>query len=263
MAIKYAVVIPMAFVAALVIGAAPANAQHGGGGHMGGGGGGSHMGSGGHMSGGSHMGGRAGGHTGDSHSGGDRSGVDHVHHGGVVVPGETRGHEGFEHRAIDRRGFDGREFRRPFVPVRVIHPFHGPFFAFRPRFDLGFGLIVGYPVLYPWDYVTPYPYGYSYDVDPNAPTYDDSDVYDNSGVSTEQQSYGGMSFDITPDDATISVDGATVGTAEAFSPVSAPLTLAPGRHHVVIEKPGYQSMTFDSDIPAGQVIPYKGTMQPR
>jgi hypothetical protein len=31
----------------------------------------------------------------------------------------------------------------------------------------------------------------------------------------------------------------------------------------VIEKPGYQSMAFDSDIAEGQVIPYQGTMQPQ
>jgi hypothetical protein len=31
----------------------------------------------------------------------------------------------------------------------------------------------------------------------------------------------------------------------------------------VIEKPGYQSMTFDSDITAGEVVPYQGTMQPQ
>ena len=58
------------------------------------------------------------------------------------------------------------------------------------------------------------------------------------------------------------VDGADAGTVQTFSPSSAPLTLTPGQHHIVIEKPGYQSMTFDADVIKGQVIPYQGTMQP-
>jgi len=150
------------------------------------------------------------------------------------------------------------------VRVRVVHPFHGPFFAFRPRLNLGFGLFVGYPVLYPWDYVAPYPYAYPYGEDQNGPTYSEPDDSGNTSTpSDEQRDYGGISFDITPGDASVSVDGTNVGAAQSFSPSSAPLTLAPGQHHVVIEKPGYQSMTFDSDITAGEVVPYQGTMQPQ
>jgi hypothetical protein len=156
------------------------------------------------------------------------------------------------------------------VPVHVIHPFHGPFFTFRPRFGLGFGLFVGYPVPYPWDYVAPYPY-YDY------PYYDDSydggtpDVPDTGPAGTvnpvpsadESRDYGGISLDITPGDATVWVDGTIVGTAQSFSPSEAPLTLTPGVHHVVIGKQGYHSMTFESEITSGQVLPYQGTLQPQ
>jgi hypothetical protein len=146
----------------------------------------------------------------------------------------------------------------------VVRPFHGPFFAFRPRFNLGFGLFIGDPVPYPWDYVAPYPYDYPYDGDPYGLTSDAPDDPGNSSTLTdEQRDYGGMSFDITPGDASVLVDGTNVGTAQTFSPSSAPLTLTPGPHHVVIEKPGYQSMTFDSDVVEGQVSPYQGTMQPQ
>jgi hypothetical protein len=234
--------IPMTFAVALAVGAAPASAQHGGGGHMGGG----------------HPG---GGHFGGGHvRGGGES-----FHGAPHDPGrfDNRG-AGQHFRGEGPRFNGGRGFGSPFARVRVVHPFHGPFFAFRPRFNLGFGVFAGYPVPYPWDYVAPYPDAYPYDEDPYGVTY--SDPYDSDSLSTPsdaQRDYGGISFDITPGDASVSVDGTTVGAAQTFSPSSAPLTLTPGMHHVVIEKPGYQSMTFDSDVTAGEVVPYQGTMQPQ
>jgi hypothetical protein len=145
----------------------------------------------------------------------------------------------------------------------VIRPFHGPFFVFRPRFNLGFGLFVGDPVPYPWDYVAPDPYPYyPYAADPDGSIYSEPSVSDDSTTSTdEQRNDGGISLDITPGDASVYVDGTFAGAASTFSPSSAPLTLTPGTHHVVIQMPGYQAMTFDSDVTAGQVIPYQGTMQ--
>lgn len=239
------VVIPMAFAAALAAGATPASAQHGGGGHM------------------------AGGHMGGGPSRGGQQGAGHMGSAARPAPGQGRGHEQFEHRGdeqFEHRGF-GPRVGGPFAHVGVIRPFHGPFYAFRPRFNLGFGLFLGYPVPYPWDYVAAYPYDvdpydYPYDVDPYGSTY--SDPNDSSSIPLdEQRSYGGISLGITPGDASVSVDGIYVGPAENFSPSAAPLTLAPGKHHVVIEKPGYQSMTFDSDVSVGQVNPYQGAMQPQ
>jgi hypothetical protein len=156
----------------------------------------------------------------------------------------------------------------------VVRPFRGPFFAFRPRFNLGFGLFVGFPVPYPWDYVAPYPYDYPYGVDPYGPTYDDPNDLDNSSAPPEfsgssavasdaETNFGGISFDLMPGDAPVTIDGTNVGTAQTFSPLSAPLTLTPGVHHVVIAKPGYRSLAFDADITAGEVVPYQGTMQPQ
>ena len=52
--------------------------------------------------------------------------------------------------------------------VIVGAPFRGfyrPYYAFRPRFSIGFGLFVGYPVAFPYyayAYPYPYPYPYSY-----------------------------------------------------------------------------------------------------
>jgi PEGA domain len=264
------------FALALAMSAAPASAQRGGGGgggggHMGGGGGfgggGGHMGGGGGHSGGGagHFGGGSGDFGGGGHFGGGRPGFEE--HGGFHdgnrefdrqfhghdFDGRFRGHD-FDGRfhGVDR--FDrGRGFDRGFDHVRMIRPFGGPFFGFRPRFDLGFGLFVGWPVPYPWDYVAIDPYYYPY-----APYYD---LYDQGNLN-QQRNFGGVSLDITPGDATVTVDGTNAGTAQTYSPSSAPLTLTPGPHQIVIAKPGYKTMTFDADVVQGQVIPYKGTMQP-
>lgn len=157
-----------------------------------------------------------------------------------------------EHHDVARRGFEGR------IPsTRIIRPFRGPFFVFRPRLEVGFGFFAGWPVPYPWDYVAVYPYLYPY---PNV--YVAPDGTDYSFVPSDQQrNYGGISFDVTPSDATVVVDGIAVGQAMNFSSSSAPLTLNPGAHRVAIEKEGYRTMTFDSDVVAGQVIPYRGALQ--
>src|SRR5262249_43099575 len=77
----------------------------------------------------------------------------------------------------------------------------------------------------------------------------------------QQANEGGLSFEITPAEAQLSIDGSVVGTVGQFTPTSQPLGLTAGRHHVEIRAQGYQTMTFDVDIIAGQVIPYQGTMQ--
>ena len=70
-----------------------------------------------------------------------------------------------------------------------------------------------------------------------------------------------MSFDIAPNNAQVYVEGQYVGLVSAFSPTSQPLTLAPGRHRIEIRLVGYQTMTFDTEVTPGQVVPYQGTMQ--
>jgi hypothetical protein len=191
--------------------------------------------------------------------------------------------------------------------------FASPFYAFRPRLSLGFGLWAGYPVAYPYYYgypsAYPYPYadpysysypgygyppsyGYaspSYGYPSQAPTnypppgyspqaqsgYPPSgyppqaqsgyppSAYPQAGIGVQPgaETAGGVSFQITPTTAAVYVDGNAVGTAGTFGPTSQPLTLAPGRHHIEVRAPGYQTMTFDTDVVAGQVIPYQGTMQ--
>ena len=72
------------------------------------------------------------------------------------------------------RAFTPRVFAPHAIARRiVVSPFRcaRPFFVFRPRFSLGFGLWAGFPVAYP--YVSAYPYAYPYPYPYPAYGYDD------------------------------------------------------------------------------------------
>jgi hypothetical protein len=154
-----------------------------------------------------------------------------------------------------------------------------PYYAFRPRFGLGFGLFAGYPVGYPyWAFPDPYVYGYAYDEpygadsptasDAPAPVPNTMTVAPGSETPPQSQEpaqgqYGGLSFQITPATAQVYVDGVYVGIVGQFSAITQPLTLTPQRHHIELRADGYQAMTFDVDVAPGQVLPYQGTMQSR
>lgn len=267
--------IPMAFVATFALAAAPAYAQHrGGGGH----------------SGGSSHGAAV------SRGGGSRGGVVASRGGGARSPSVYRGSVGVRGGvAVARGGVRGVGSRGVFYGRSG---FYSPYYTFRPRLSLGFGLWAGYAVPYPY-YYDPYGYGYPYPADPYAygyaaPSYgypaqpyaspDPSSAYppnsypqDGSsgqgypaqqpapsvGVQqgSQQSAPGGVSFQITPDSAAVFVDGTYVGTAGTFGPTSQPLGLIPGKHHIEIRASGYQTMTFDANVTPGQVIPYQGSLQ--
>jgi hypothetical protein len=188
--------------------------------------------------------------------------------GGVVRGGVVRG--GF---AVRGGGFRGRSFYRPY-------------YSFRPRVSLGFGLWAGYPVAYPYYYDSPYGYDYP-SVDPYAyeaaPSYGyPAQPYGSSSQSSgypasnypsqqppavdmqrggDQSAPGGISFEITPDTAAVFVDGTYMGTAGEFGASAEPLGLNTGRHRVEVRASGYRTMTFEADVKPGQVIPYQGTLQ--
>ena len=164
--------------------------------------------------------------------------------------------------------------------------FYSPYYSFRPRFSLGFGLWAGVPIAYPyyWGYYDPFyaPYGYGYPYaaygypypapgDPaGASSYPPASYPPQSGSSIgvqpptqspNQSKMGGVSFEITPAAAEIFVDGQHAGAVNQFTPTSQPLGLTAGRHRIEIRAPGYKSMSFDVDIVEGQVIPYQGTLE--
>jgi hypothetical protein len=140
--------------------------------------------------------------------------------------------------------------------------YYRPYYTFRPRVHLAFGLWVGYPVRYPtYSYpATPYPYAYTAPY-PNAYPYP-TGIYPAPGTGTAAVgAAGGLSFEISPAEAGVYVDGQYVGTVDQFSPDQPPLALSPGRHHVEIRAPGFEIISFDVDILPGQVIPYRGDLR--
>jgi hypothetical protein len=135
-------------------------------------------------------------------------------------------------------------------------------YSFRPRFRIGIGVSAGYPVPYP--YYDPYAYPaydpYAYPPPPSGPGYS----VPNAPVSAPAGAvgYGGVSFEITPGQAAVYADGAYVGPVSDFSDASRPLSLSAGEHRIEVQAPGFAPMAFDVTIEPGEVIPYRGDLQP-
>jgi hypothetical protein len=150
--------------------------------------------------------------------------------------------------------YDGPRYAGPRFTI-APRRFYRPYYVFRPRLSIGFGLWAGFPVTY-YD-----PYYYPYDYYPYAaatPGY----VVPPQGSVNVQPNMGGLSFSITPDTAEVWVDGNYFGIVGQFTPESEPLGMPAGRHHIELREPGYQVSSFDVDIVAGQVIPYQGQLEP-
>ncbi len=154
--------------------------------------------------------------------------------------------------AVPRGQYDRPAYRptyrpsyRVYVPYRP-HYFARSYFTFRPRLSIGFGLWLGYPVAYPYAYLGTY-----------VPR-----VYGTVGMVRPVSVYGGLSFEISPYDAAVFVDGEYAGTVDQYPPNAPPLTLTPGPHRIEIQAAGYRPMMWDVTIVPGQVIPWQGAMQP-
>jgi hypothetical protein len=176
--------------------------------------------------------------------------------------------------------------------IRPRASYYRPYYSFRPRLSIGLGLWMGYPVPYPYYYERPYS-AYPYPDDPYAygsvaPSYgypaqpypaqpygapNPSSAYPPSNYPAQrsappagvqrggQQSEGGISFEITPENAEVFVDGRFMGTAGEFGPNAEPLGVPSGRRRIEVRASGYRTMTFDADVQSGQVIPFRGTLQ--
>src|SRR3954453_4122551 len=200
-------------------------------------------------------------------------------HGGGRYRGAERGH------VVVRGGGGYARARSPYYRPY----YYRPYYSFRPHVSLGFGLWMGYPVPYPY-YAAPYAYAPQY-ADPYAygapapnypPSNDPSSNYPPQNYPSSNypsnypaqrpapsvgvqggrvQSEGGISFEITPENAEVFAHGSYAGTAGEFGPAAQPLDVAPGRHRVEVRAPGYRTTTFDADVQPGQVIPFQGTLQ--
>jgi hypothetical protein len=150
-----------------------------------------------------------------------------------------------------------------YAPVR----FFSPYYAFRPRVSVGFGLSIGYPVPYGYSYYYPYPptyYQAPAGLDRQYPPESQKSVGVQPGppqAPAGLDPIGGLSFEITPSDARVFVDGHDVGSVGQFTPTSQALGLPVGRHHIEIVANGYRTMSSDVDVRAGEVIPFQGEME--
>ena len=255
--------------AALLLNGAAAFAQRGGGGHGGGG----------------HDGGRGGFHSGMG-TGHGRATSTMGHGGGFrgMSPRPTSGTHAFRgvHRDPLVRGgvvhggnfrYGGNYYRYDGNYVRhgafvrnhgFVGPVHlyRPYYAFRPNVSIGFGLWAGYPFAYPYAFYNPYYYSYPYYSNNRYPPYGSvsaADVYaSRSGAVLDQTNMGGLSFEITPNDAELFVDNVRVGTVGEFTSTTHPLGVAAGHHHVEIRAVGYQPISFDVDIVVRPGAPLPG-----
>jgi hypothetical protein len=220
--------------------------------------------------------GHGGGHHAGANGGGERAaggnGQTHPRSAGTGSQTQTAA------RATSDRSREDRQR----TGITVSAPrllFSQPYYAFRPRQHVGFGLYLGYPVAYPsvhfYSNAYPYPYGYypytlvtpiyPYTATPTYPypsAMPGGPSVPATGGAPPPAVTGGVSFEITPGDAAVFVDGVYVGTANNFSATAPPLLLAAGRHHFELRAQAYQPMVFDVDVTPGQVVPYRGTMQP-
>ena len=170
-------------------------------------------------------------------------------HGGVVHGGNFVQHGAFVHG----HGFVG--------PVHFFHPYY----AFHPNVRFGFGLWAGYPFAYPYAFYNPYYYPYypyySYNLYPPYGSVSSGADASRSGAVRDQTNMGGLSFEITPSNAELFVDNVRVGTVGEFTSTTQPLGLLAGHHHIEIRAAGYQTISSDVDIIAGQVIPFQGSLE--
>jgi PEGA domain len=148
----------------------------------------------------------------------------------------------WERRDGDRRDWDRHDWDRDRFGYRP--------YVFRPRWQISFGIFAGYPV--PYTYADPYPvpvYGYAAPASPVV-------------VGPESNVYGGVTLEITPNDGSVYVDGAYAGIVRDFDGSRQAMTLAGGEHQIEIDRPGYEPLVMDVNVQPGQVVPYRGEMQP-
>ena len=172
----------------------------------------------------------------DDHHGGRGGAVHRDYHGNAVArrpPVVVRPRVVAPYRVAPYRYYGYRPY--------VYHPY--PYaYHFRPRFGLGFGISLGYPIPYAYYDPLAYPVGGPITVAPGT-------------------AYGGLTFQMSPSDATVTVDGTFAGIVGDFYDPGRPLSLPAGRHHVEINAPGFNGLIFDVDVPPGQVVPYQGDLQ--
>jgi hypothetical protein len=112
-------------------------------------------------------------------------------------------------------------------------------------FWLGYG---GYPS-YGYDYGFGYDYGGGYGWSTG------------SGYAAPQRLMGSLRLKVKPAQATVYVDGYYSGRVDDFDGTLQKLRLEPGPHKIEISAPGFQSISFEVNIRAGENINFQGELE--
>jgi hypothetical protein len=159
--------------------------------------------------------------------------------------------------------------RRPGAvrPPVYVYP---PFYALNPwyfgPFGYGYGLSYFYDPFYYGGLGYPgYGYGYGYPgygYMGGGYGYAGGDYGYNTWESTQspQPESGELRIKVKPREAKVIVDGAFMGTVDDFDGMFQKLKLSEGRHQVTLQLDGYDTLTFDVVIIAGQTVNYKGEL---
>src|SRR4029450_4889070 len=166
-------------------------------------------------------------------------------------------------------------YNRGYYPYYRAYPYYYPGFSIGFGFGFPFGyssFYYGYPYSSPYPYNYPYSYPYAYPYPSSSYAYPAaSSAYPprdttypgtsspRSGVTVT--TVGRVTLEITPGTAEVYADGDFVGVVDDFSASTPGLTLSPGRHHIEVRAPGYATMIMDTDVVAGQVVPYRGSLR--
>ncbi len=146
----------------------------------------------------------------------------------------------------------------PFREQRTPRPSYYTFTAWYPVTSR---ITVGLPVLYPVQYEN----AYDKDLASTALTAADSVSALERGVPLipyAMGTYGGISFDISPLETAVYVDGYFVGTVDDYSPSGPPLPLPVGNHKVELRGKGFRTESFVLFVTIGEVTPLSGSLEP-
>jgi hypothetical protein len=177
-------------------------------------------------------------------------------------------------RPSESRGITGYAVPRVRGAYRPPTYIYTPYYIYNPwafgAFGLGYGLGYFYDPSYGYGYGG-YPYGgYGYGGGYGGYPYYGGGGYYGGNEAYESQSYsqpdelkGSLRIKVKPREARVIVDGAFVGTVDDFDGVFQKLSLPEGRHQISLQLDGYEPVSFDVMIVAGETVNYKGELHKR
>jgi hypothetical protein len=142
----------------------------------------------------------------------------------------------------------------------------GSYFSFTPWYALTDRITAGYPVAYPDRFVVSYE---QVGLRPGTPVGNPGELPPAAVMALEAGlqivpyapgTFGGLRFQVEPQDAEVYIDEVFVGLLEDYPADGAPLPLSAGTHRVELRATGYRVETFDVIVVRGQVTPLSGLL---